>query len=95
MQIICVVGKTAKAEAQPYPPEQLVAEVAYVRNCYADGVVRQIWSRADTGGAVLLLEAASLEDAMAIVSRLPLMLTGFLQVETIVPLKPYRAFAAG
>lgn len=94
MQSICIVGKTAKAEAQPYPPEQLAAEVAYVRNSYAEGVVRQIWSRADVGGAVLLLETPSIEDATAIVSQLPLLLSGFLQIDKIVPLAPYRAFGA-
>jgi hypothetical protein len=57
-----------------------------------DGLVRQIWSRADARGAVMILEAASLEDARAVVAKLPLMQSGHLQIDSIIPLIPYRAF---
>lgn len=92
MQVICVIGRSPKGNSETIPSDQMAAEADYVRACYIDGVVRQIWSRGDVGGAVLLLEAADLEDARAVVSRLPLMQSGFLQVDSIVPLKPYRAF---
>jgi uncharacterized protein YciI len=46
---------------------------------------------ADGGGAVILAEANSLEEAQTRASNLPLVQAGMLHIEYI-PLKAYRAF---
>ena len=67
------------------------AEVAQARLLYADGFIRQIWHRGDVGGACILLEADSLEQARARLHTLPMVRTGMLEV-SIVPLVPYAGF---
>ena len=94
MQAIFIIGRSDKGKVEAIPADQMTAEVDYVRARYADDRIRQVWSRGDVAGAVLLIEAANYEEASAIVASLPLMKSGFLQVESTVPLKPYRAFGA-
>jgi muconolactone delta-isomerase len=67
------------------------AEIAQARALYADGFIRQIWHRGDVGGACILLEADSLEQARARLHTLPMVRTGMLEV-SIVPLQPYAGF---
>jgi uncharacterized protein YciI len=73
--------------------KRLDAEAQRVRELYGEGTVRIIWSRGDVPGAVMLLEADSLEDAQSAVGSLPLAQAGMLEVQ-IIPLKGYRAFTA-
>jgi muconolactone delta-isomerase len=79
------------AEAD-FTGEPLEAEAERVRRLYADGVVRRIWSRTDHSGAVLLIEAESLDDANAALESLPLKQRGMLFVDAVIPLLPYRGF---
>ncbi len=61
---------------------------------YQQGIVRQIWHRADAaGGACMILEAESLEAAQAAVGDLPLVKLGMLEIVSLIPLKPYAGFA--
>jgi hypothetical protein len=94
VQVICVVGRTPAGADQKVSPEALQGEVNHVRGLYGEGVVRQIWSRADAGGAVLLLEVADLGAAQALVSGLPLARAGVIHLEVAYPLIPYRGFGA-
>ena len=73
--------------------KRLDAEAQRVRELYGEGTVRIIWSRGDIPGAVMLLEAQSLEGAQAAVGSLPLAQAEMLEVQ-IIPLKGYRAFTA-
>jgi muconolactone delta-isomerase len=66
-------------------------EIAQARALYADGVIRQIWHRADMPGACILLEADSIEQARARLHTLPMVRAGMLEV-SIVPLVPYAGF---
>lgn len=77
----------------PITNEQRDAEVAFVREQYASGSIRHIWSRDDIPGACLLIEADDLGAAHAIVEGLPLMKAHALEIGTSVPLLPYRGFA--
>lgn len=67
-------------------------EAQTARTLYAEGVVRAINGRGDVPGAVLRIEAETLEAARAAVARLPLYRREMMDVE-IVPLLPYRGFA--
>jgi muconolactone delta-isomerase len=79
------------AEAD-FTGEPLEAEAERARQLYGDGVFRQVWSRKDHPGAVLLIEAASLDEANAALESLPLKQRGMLFVDAVVPLLPYRGF---
>jgi hypothetical protein len=73
--------------------ELLEAEAQRARHLYTDGVNRMMWSRGDTPGAVVLIEAESLDEALAGIDTLPLRQKGMLLLDMIVPLNPYRGFA--
>ncbi|TIR15837.1 MAG: hypothetical protein E5X34_27725 [Mesorhizobium sp.] len=75
-----------------YTPERLEAEAEGVRQLYIAGAVRQIWNRADMGGACLLMEAETMEDVRSVLNALPLFQSGMQETVSIVPLRPYRGF---
>ncbi len=75
-----------------FTAELLEAEAQRARQLYAEGVNRMMWSRGDTPGAVVLIEAESLEAALAGIETLPLRQNEMLLVEKVVPLMPYRGF---
>jgi muconolactone delta-isomerase len=71
----------------------LEPEAERARALYTAGVYRQIWGRQDVPGAVVLLEAESVDAAREVVGTLPLIQKGMLLLETLIPLGPYRGFA--
>ena len=58
------------------------------------GDFREIYSRGDVPGAVLLIEADSAEAARALMDELPMAQRGMMEIQ-IVPLRPYRGFIGG
>jgi len=66
-------------------------EAAAARALYAGGFVRQIWHRADVGGACMIFEAESEAEVREKIGTLPLARADMLEV-TIIPLKPYGGF---
>lgn len=79
------------AEAD-FTAELLEAEAERARQLYSEGVVRQVWSRRDHPGAVLLIEADSLDEANAAMESLPLRQRGMLFVDSVIPVLPYRGY---
>jgi muconolactone delta-isomerase len=69
------------------------AEAERMRRMYADGQVRQVWSRGDVPGALAVIEAADTDAARAAAASLPFCQAGMLDVEQVIPLLPYRGFA--
>jgi muconolactone delta-isomerase len=67
-------------------------EADRARALYAQGVIRQIWSRADEPGACMLAEAATEQELRTTLDELPLVAAEMLEIEHIVPLAPYRGF---
>lgn len=84
-----IVEGTPMEKVMPLVP----AEAAKVWEKYAAGMVRSIYYIADMSGAVLMLEAASLEEAQAAVAKFPMVEAGVLNPE-VVPLKPYTGLEA-
>jgi muconolactone delta-isomerase len=78
--------------AEAFSPELLGAEFQRVKELYAAGILRQIWSRGDLPGAVLLWEAASEDEVRAAIGSLPIFKAGMLELVALVPLKPYPGF---
>jgi muconolactone delta-isomerase len=61
------------------------------RALYAQGFIRQIWHRADTAGACLLVEAESEDQVRETLCTLPFFQAGMLEI-LVIPLKPYAGF---
>lgn len=78
-----------------YAPEEfapvLDAEARRARQLYAENILREIHSRTDGKGAVLVLEAADQAAAEAAMKSLPLVQKGMLGYE-IYGARPYRGF---
>ncbi|WP_035349545.1 muconolactone Delta-isomerase family protein [Edaphobacter aggregans] len=93
MQFLSVSRRRTEA----FPPEAwtqelLEAEAQRVRELYVAGVVRTIWRRKDMPGAVMVIEAASEDEARAAVASLPLAQLGMLEIVVFTALEPYPAF---
>lgn len=88
-----VIAKIAKNT----PPEKVLPyvkpEAEKVWEYYSNEVVRSVYYIADMSGAVLLIEAESLENAQAIVAEFPMARQNVLNFE-IIPLKPYTGLEA-
>lgn len=70
----------------------LEGEAERARQLYVQGVVRAMWGRKDVPGAIMLLEAESLDAARGFVDTLPLRAKGMLDLDMLVPIGPYRGF---
>ena len=66
-------------------------EMERARELYSEGLIRQIWHRADTPGACLLWEAEGEEQVREVWKTFPFAQAGMTEV-TLIPLKPYAGF---
>jgi muconolactone delta-isomerase len=66
-------------------------EAERVRELYSEGLVRQIWHRADLPGACLVWEAANEQQVREMLNTLPYAQAGMLDIQ-IIPLVPYAGF---
>lgn len=73
---------------QPYLKE----ESARAWELYQSGIVRELHFRVDRPGALLVLEAASVEEAKKTLATLPLVREGLIEFD-LIPLAPYPGFA--
>jgi|SRR5579884_2793547 len=92
MQFLSILRRRTEAFSDEQFAPLLEPEAEAVRKLYIQGVVRSIWSREDRLGAVTLIEAASIDEARAIIGTFPLMQRGMLEIEMLVPLRGYRGF---
>ena len=70
----------------------LKAEAERVWALYQEGLIRELYFRADRNEAVLVLECASLDEARAALDSLPLVRAGLIDFE-LIPLRPYPGFS--
>jgi muconolactone delta-isomerase len=89
----------SRRRSDVFPPEAWTAELIEaegqrVRELYAAGIIRTIWRRKDTPGAVIVMEAASEEEAREAVASLPLAKRDMLEIVTLTQLDPYPGFAS-
>ena len=75
-----------------YTPQLLEEEAQRVRQLYADGIFREVWSRGDHPGAVILIEAGTPDEAQAVLASLPFAIREMLTLDVLVPITPYRGF---
>lgn len=88
MKIVAIATRKADAKAEEFAPH-LDAEVGAALAMYRDEVVREIYSRADGKGAVIVLECDDEAQARKLLGTLPLAKAGLLTFD-IYGTKPYR-----
>ncbi len=91
MKVLALGHDTAPAD-DPRFPELRPAEARRAWDLYQQGLIREIYFRADRPNGVLVLEVPDLAAARAVVDSLPLVAAGLIDFE-LVPLKPYPGFA--
>ncbi|MDP6352053.1 MAG: hypothetical protein QF926_15030 [Alphaproteobacteria bacterium] len=92
MKIIAVAHRSETHEPEDFTPH-LAAESAHALKLFADEKAREIYSRTDGKGAIIVLEAADEAEAQRILDGLPLAKLGLLSFD-IYGTKPYRGFVA-
>lgn len=92
MQVLAIVRRRTDAYSDEQFAPMLEPEAQAIRTLYAQGAVRAIWSREDALGAVVLLEAESLDRARQIIAMLPLVESDMAEVQMLIPMKGYRGF---
>jgi muconolactone delta-isomerase len=90
--IIVSRRRTDAFPTEAFTPELIAAEGQRVRELYSAGLIRSIWRRKDTPGAVLLMEAGSEEEVRAAAASLPLAQRDMLEIIVLTQLEPYPAF---
>ena len=92
-QFIAAVRRNLERfSASDFTPELLEEEAERARRLYADGVFRQMWSRGDHPGAIILIEAGTPDEAQAVLASLPLAVREMLSLDLLAPVIPYRGF---
>ena len=79
---------------EAWTPELIETEGQRVRELYSAGIIRTIWRRKDMPGAVIVMEAASEEEARDAVASLPLAKRDMLEIVALTQLEPYPGFAS-
>ena len=89
---VVVVATRADKPAEEFAPH-MAAESKMALGMYAEDFVREIYSRQDGMGAILVLEAANEDEVKSRLDELPLAKAGLLTFE-IYGVAPYRGIAA-
>lgn len=92
MKIVVIATRKANAAPEDFAPH-LDAEVKAALGLLVKDFVREIYSRKDGRGAVLVVEADSEEAARARLCELPLAKVGLLGFD-LYPVEVYRGIAA-
>lgn len=91
MKILALSRELPGVTAEQYPP-LLKEEARHAWGLYQRGVVREIYFREDIPEVVLVMECASLEEAGAVLAKLPLAEAGLITFD-LIPLRAYDGFA--
>lgn len=89
MKILAITKFPPGITIEKLLPHQ-VEEVSGVWELYSGNLIREMYSRADKPGAVLILECASVEEAKEVLDKLPLVKSSLLDFE-IIPLGPFHS----
>ncbi|MGA2652232.1 MAG: muconolactone Delta-isomerase family protein [Terracidiphilus sp.] len=86
--------RTDEFPPEAFTPELVAREGQRVKALYASGILRQVWKRGDTPGAVILWEAPGEAEVQAALASLPINQAGMLEIQALVPLEPYAGFTS-
>lgn len=90
--ILAIEQETRDAAPSDFTASLLDQEARAVWQYQQDGFIRQIFFRDDQDAAILIVEAASVEQAEARLRKLPLVDSGLVSFE-LIALKAYPGFA--
>ncbi len=93
MKFVIVATRSETASPDEFTPEILQAETKTAFKMMADGFLRELYSRTDGKGAILIVEAADEDEVKQKLGTLPLAQKNLLSAE-IYGVKVYRAIAA-
>jgi hypothetical protein len=88
MKVVAIATRKQDAKAEDFAPH-LDAEVNAALTLYRDEFVREIYSRTDGKGAVVVFECNDVAHAERLFAQLPLVKAGLLSAE-FYGVKPYR-----
>ena len=88
MKIVAIATRKQDAKPEDFAPH-LEAEVNVALTFYRDEFVREIYSRTDGKGAVIVFECSDVAHAERLFAQLPLFKAGLLSAE-FYGVKPYR-----
>jgi muconolactone delta-isomerase len=91
MKFIALEIDKANATAADFEPH-LKNEAQHVWELQQQGIIREVYFRADQHTAVLILECESLSQARELLSSFPLVQQGLVHFD-IIPLVPYSGFS--
>jgi muconolactone delta-isomerase len=91
MKILAMEKEMQSVSPEAYRP-YLKAEARRVWELYQNGILRELYFRADRSEAVLILESADVNEAQQTLASLPLVQAGLITFE-VIPLVPYPGFA--
>jgi hypothetical protein len=91
MKVFVVATRADRPDAEFAP--HLAPEAKMAMKMFAEQFIREIYSREDGKGAILVCEAASVDEVQERLGELPLVKAGLLTLD-IHGVKPYRAIAA-
>ncbi len=91
MKILVIEHELAGATAEKYA-QYSAAEALRAWELHQQGIIRELYFRADRSESVLVLECASTEAAQQVLATLPFIQNGLIAFE-LIPLKAYPGFA--
>lgn len=91
MKILALEIEKQGIAASAFTDQLLRAEAQRAWELHQQGVIRELYFRADRPSAVLVLECASLEEAHQVLDTLPLVHGGLIMFD-LIPLRAYPGF---
>jgi muconolactone delta-isomerase len=92
MRILAMETTVAGVREAQFTPEIAVAEARRAWELHQAGTIRELYFRADSPEAVLVLECPDVAEAQAALATLPMVAAGLIGFE-VVPLRAYPGFA--
>ena len=93
MRFVVIATRNESAPPEKFTPEVLQAEAKAAMKMWADDFIRDLYSRTDGKGAIVIVEAADEAEVTKKLGTLPFMQQGLLSID-IYGIKAYRAIAA-
>jgi muconolactone delta-isomerase len=92
MRILAMETTVAGVREAQFTPEIAAAEARRAWDLQQAGTIRELYFRADSPAAVLVLECRGVAEAQAALATLPMVAAGLISFE-VVPLRAYPGFA--
>ena len=92
MRILAIETTVENVSSTRFTPEIAAAEARRAWDLQQAGTIRELYFRADSPAAVLVLECRGVAEAQAALATLPMVAAGLISFE-VVPLRAYTGFA--